>query len=308
MHENFREITDLVPRYDYEYNYSFILFFEKKYYSMNYIEMQTKWLTKWWWLSIVYSFIYIILVYGGQKLMKNREKFHLYRSLVGWNIVLAIFSIMGAIRFLPNFFAIFYNKGVVHTICKFDYNFGISGCWAWLFVLSKVAELIDTAFIVLRKQKLIFLHWYHHATVLVYCWYSVHGLASSGRWFVAMNYFVHAIMYSYYAFRAMRFSIPKYINIIITSLQISQMVIGIVVNSIAYYKKNRGEKCDVSYDNIYWSFFMYFTYFLLFFHFFRNAYLKKASRAQEKIDLALTKKNNAVGKDELHDNHFKKQN
>ena len=42
---------------------------------------------------------------------------------------------------------------------------------AWLFMLSKVPETIDTLFIVLRRQPLIFLHWYHHASVLVYCFY-----------------------------------------------------------------------------------------------------------------------------------------
>ena len=46
----------------------------------------------------------------------------------------------------------------------------VSGFWATMFVLSKVPELGDTIFIVLRKQPLIFLHWYHHATVLVYSW------------------------------------------------------------------------------------------------------------------------------------------
>ena len=46
----------------------------------------------------------------------------------------------------------------------------VSGFWATMFVLSKVPELGDTMFVVLRKQPLIFLHWYHHATVLVYCW------------------------------------------------------------------------------------------------------------------------------------------
>jgi len=41
----------------------------------------------------------------------------------------------------------------------------------WLFIISKVPETIDTLFIVLRRQQLIFLHWFHHASVLVYCFY-----------------------------------------------------------------------------------------------------------------------------------------
>merc|ERR1712127_1141715 len=42
--------------------------------------------------------------------------------------------------------------------------------WTILFVLSKFAELWDTFFIVVHKKPLIFLHWYHHITVLLYCW------------------------------------------------------------------------------------------------------------------------------------------
>jgi len=146
--------------YNYDFDYGFKLFFERKYYSPKYLNSGLTWMTSYWWLSIIYSVVYMICVYTGQKLMKNREKFRLHRSLIAWNIALAIFSILGTIRFLPNFLTILYHKGFEHTICVFDYNFGVSGCWAWLFVLSKVAELIDTLFIILRKQKLIFLHWY----------------------------------------------------------------------------------------------------------------------------------------------------
>ena len=145
---------------DYDYNYTFFLYFERKYYTNEYVTEGLAWVHDNWWLSFVYSVVYIILVHAGQSYMKNREKFHLYRSLVAWNIVLAIFSIVGAIRFLPSFATVLYNKGFEHSVCVQDYSYGVAGCWAWLFSLSKFVELIDTAFIVLRKQKLIFLHWY----------------------------------------------------------------------------------------------------------------------------------------------------
>lgn len=48
-----------------------------------------------------------------------------------------------------------------------DFFEGSSGLWTWLFCLSKLAELGDTIFIVLRKRPLIFLHWYSHLKVLL---------------------------------------------------------------------------------------------------------------------------------------------
>ncbi|VDL66713.1 unnamed protein product [Nippostrongylus brasiliensis] len=49
---------------------------------------------------------------------------------------------------------------------------GPASFWACMFAFSKIAELGDTVFLVLRKRPVIFLHWYHHAVVLVYCWHS----------------------------------------------------------------------------------------------------------------------------------------
>jgi hypothetical protein len=41
-----------------------------------------------------------------------------------------------------------------------------------LFILSKFPELVDKFFIVARRRPLLFLHWYHHVAVLLYCWHS----------------------------------------------------------------------------------------------------------------------------------------
>jgi elongation of very long chain fatty acids protein 6 len=259
-------------------NYTFLFFYEKKFFNDDYVETKRTWMTNNWHLSIIYAFVYIIAIFLGQMLMKSREKFDLRRALVAWNFVLGLFSLVGALRVWPEFIYTVYTKGFEHSMCSTDYTHGVSGCWAWLFILSKVPELVDTLFIVLRKQELIFLHWYHHATVLIYCWFSCRDFSASGRWFVLMNYTVHAVMYSYYAFRAMRFQIPKWVNIAITSGQISQMVFGIYVNTVAYMKKRRGEACDVSDENIKWSFIMYFSYFLLFFNFFYNTYISPKNK------------------------------
>jgi len=43
-----------------------------------------------------------------------------------------------------------------------------------------------------------FLHWYHHITVLLFCWHSYAVTSSTGLYFVAMNFSVHAVMYGYY--------------------------------------------------------------------------------------------------------------
>lgn len=261
-------------------NYTNLFYYEKKFFNPRYIESKKDWMQNNWQLSFLYAFIYIVAVFGGKAFMKNRQKFDLRRELVAWNFVLAAFSIMGTIRVWPEFIHTIKKHGFGHTICNNDYAHGVNGCWGWLFLLSKVPELIDTVFIIMRKQQLIFLHWYHHTTVLIYCWYSCKDFTSTGRWFVLMNFTVHAVMYSYYGMRALRFRIPKWVNIVITTGQISQMIIGIIINTIAYKKKSRGEECHISYENIKWSFTMYFSYFVLFFHFFYKAYIAKPSPAK----------------------------
>lgn len=112
---------------------------------------------------------------------------------------------------------------------------------------------------------------------MIYTWYSFRDLIAYGLWFIAMNYTIHSIMYSYYLFRALRFNIPKSISICITSLQLLQMVVGIYVNIIAGLELYRGRPdCHVTPENIIFSFLLYFSFFLLFFHYFINTYMKKA--------------------------------
>ena len=44
-------------------------------------------------------------------------------------------------------------------------------------------------------------------TVLLYAWYSYSEYTAPARWFIVMNYIVHSAMYTYYAFKALRYTI-----------------------------------------------------------------------------------------------------
>lgn len=184
-----------------------------------------------------------------------------------------------------------YNVGHVTDIILYFYLVNsfieqdrVSGFWTWLFVLSKLPELGDTVFIVLRKQPLIFLHWYHHITVLIYSWFSYTEYTASARWFIVMNYFVHSVMYSYYALKALRFNPPRAISMLITGLQLTQMIIGCAINIWAHsYLKTAGHSaCNISDLNVKLSIAMYFSYFVLFARFFYKAYLSSDAKFGKK--------------------------
>merc|ERR1712243_537323 len=146
------------------------------------------------------------------------------------------------------------------------------------------AFLAIFSIIVLRKQQLIFLHWYHHLTVLIYVFYCFSQFTSCARWFMVMNYFVHSLMYSYYALRAMKVKVPRGVAMSITSLQLLQMVVGCVINYLAFQFKRSGAQCGVSDSNLMYSTLMYASYFVLFARFFHNAYFNPSTRkTKEKL-------------------------
>lgn len=259
--------------------------FERLFESREYVDSISHYMKDKWKLSFVFAGVYLLFVVVGRWFMSTRQKFEIRKPLIAWNILLAVFSIIGSIRVWPEFLHAVFDRGIVYSVCDASYAYSITGFWAFLFCMSKLPELVDTVFIVLRKQELIFLHYYHHATVLIYCWFSYKEHAASGRWFMCMNYVVHSLMYSYYALKAMRIRVPLFVSKLITFLQIAQMFFGCYVNWIAYQTKLNSPQtyCHISDDNIFYSFLMYLSYFLLFFQFFLDAYVK--SNAKHKLRL-----------------------
>lgn len=225
--------------------------------------------------------IYLSILYFGQKLMANREPFKLRVPLILWNSSLAIFSIVGFFRVAPEMFHTLNKFGFQHTICNNSWVHVKPTCvWIYLFVLSKSPELVDTIFLVLKKQKLIFLHVYHHSTVLIFSWFIYHWSVAAARWFCTMNFFVHSIMYTYYALKAMPnfIKIPKWISMLITTSQTLQMVIGTYVQFAAFYSYLNGKECATNMTIAVSGLIIYVSYLFLFSHFFYKAYIAPTPR------------------------------
>ena len=247
-------------------------------------------MVKYWHWSIYISTLYVGSIFALQHWMKRRKAYDLRGPLFAWSLSLALFSAYGFYVAGVKHVTYLYDEGWKSSVCDPIIMYNRHGLWAFLFVISKLPELFDTYFIVLRKKKLIFLHWYHHITVFVYCWFHYADMINPAQWFITMNYFVHAIMYLFYAVRASgAFIPPRGVNMLITALQLMQMVVGVYVN--VFITRNMSDSswhCDDKVETTYFyvtiSFVMYFSYLVLFVQFFYTNYLasRKTMKAAEK--------------------------
>jgi len=119
-----------------------------------------------------------------------------------WNIALALFSIFGTGHVLTFLAIQIYTTGLTESVCSTYQNYatGPVGFWMVAFLISKVFEFGDTLLLILSHGKRpAFLHWFHHATVLPFTWRTFVLQTSYGQWLAALNYTVHAVMYTYFA-------------------------------------------------------------------------------------------------------------
>ena len=138
--------------------------------------------------------------------------------------------------------------------------------------------MIDTFFLVIHKKKVLFLHWYHHITVLLYTWYGYTHASPIGVHMTAMNFTVHAVMYGYYFLMAMKMK-PKWFNPMwITFMQIAQMIGGCVVTVLAYQFYKKDSNCAINDGVIISGFLMYGSYLYLFCQFFVGRFMVKQTK------------------------------
>mmetsp|Transcript_13714 Transcript_13714/g.35578 ORF Transcript_13714/g.35578 Transcript_13714/m.35578 type:complete len:306 (+) Transcript_13714:78-995(+) len=241
-----------------------------------------------WQIPLMAVVLYLLMITIGPQLMANRDPLPVNSLACCWNFALSAFSLCGMLSTWSTVGHRLLTEGLESTICGHPVfmGYGWIGYFMLFFIWSKLFELIDTVFLVAKKADVIFLHWYHHVTVLCYCWHSYAVRIPSGIWFAAMNYFVHAVMYAYFGMTQIgpkqRKLVRPYARLI-TTCQLSQMGVGLAVNGLTIYYQSLGHKCYANKTNTILSWIMYASYFVLFgILYLKNYIFKKLSHSPKR--------------------------
>nr|ALC76389.1 elongation of very long-chain fatty acid protein b [Nerita melanotragus] len=180
------------------------------------------------WTTVAIVALYLAFVVAGPRYMADKKPFALKEVLVVYNFALVCLSAYMFYEFLVTSWL----KPGFNLVCSsMDYSNDRDAvrlakvCW-W-FYFSKIIELLDTVFFVLRKKnnQISFLHVYHHSTMPLLWWVGVSFVPGGEAYLSAsINCFIHTVMYLYYLLAAMGPHMQKYLwwKRYMTTLQLLQ--------------------------------------------------------------------------------------
>lgn len=228
------------------------------------------WMSQWRVLAGVLATAYLLLL---RWVALSRLFYPLPRVRTAWNAFLAAFSAVALSRVLPPLLLRISTHGFVATLCappQFGLGNGASGLWLWLFVLSKAAELLDTAFLAIQRSPLSLLHIWHHSSVLIWSWHQYVSRSGPSVFFSAINLAVHSAMYTYFMLiEYVADDALQYFAMWITCAQTSQMLAGAALTLIAavYAGGSEDGVSSFGWDSVVLSLIIFVTNFLNFVRF-----------------------------------------
>lgn len=233
------------------------------------------------WLAIS---IYLLIVFNSKRIFGNKKR--KYNAFL-WNFFLFILSVAMTLGIGVPYVKYIFEHGWFDSVCHAataENGYPLDSIerplfapswrvfWGVIFALSKYLELYDTVTLLIKNPerdpwKMPFLlHWFHHWSVLAYCWYATYYLQPTSYIFALVNALIHSFLYYYYAMAELGYKIwwAPYLTI----AQTAQMILGIYVNIYYYYQwKVLGYNCAGYQPGamIISSAVMYAIYFYMFF-------------------------------------------
>ncbi|KAI5712237.1 hypothetical protein M8J75_006858 [Diaphorina citri] len=202
--------------------------------------------------------VYLIFVkYVGPKMMENRKPYNIKYIILAYNLIQTLYN--------ANIVAYLFYPGV---FCEASY----------LYYISKIIDLLDTIFFVLRKKNshITFLHVYHHAMMVLTTWAFLRYFKGEQGIFIGLlNSLVHVVMYSYYFLAALGPEVQKYLwwKKYITKFQLTQFAL-FCIHQLSLIVLS----CDMPVALTYYIFFQAVVMCVLFGNFYYQTYTKKHNK------------------------------
>ncbi|GAB1601709.1 elongation of very long chain fatty acids protein 4-like [Argonauta hians] len=181
--------------------------------------------------TLALSALYLLIVWSGPLYMQKRKPFVLKWPLFVYNMILILLNFHICFELLVASYRAGYNYLCQPVTYSTDPNEMRIAKAIWWFYISKLIEMLDTIFFILRQknQQITFLHVYHHVTMFPIWWIGTKWVAGGQSFLGALlNSLIHVLMYSYYGLSALGPSVQKYLwwKRYLTILQLIQFVVG----------------------------------------------------------------------------------
>ncbi|KAG0431084.1 hypothetical protein HPB47_022110 [Ixodes persulcatus] len=190
---------------------------------------------------LVMAYLYFVKV-AGPRWMKDKEPFQIINLIRFYNLAMVLLNarflyIVLIYTYLPGGEYSLWCQGITGRMTDQLAALYESASW---YVAVRYADFLDTVFFVLRKKftHITHLHVIHHTVVAVNAWFWVlfapEGQPALG---LAMNAFVHVVMYAYYFLATLGPNVRQYLwwKKYLTTMQIVQFVIFIGHMSIPLF-------------------------------------------------------------------------
>jgi elongation of very long chain fatty acids protein 4 len=235
----------------------------------------------WWAGPIVATVIYLMAVFGGMSLMKDRKEFQIKPYIFTYNLYQCILNLWCVIAMIHEvytnpWFTSAWGNAAQPGIGGFRIAFLV-----WVHYINKYVELLDTLWMILRKKnnQISFLHCYHHI-LLIWAWFLVCKVEARGDSYfgATVNSFIHVIMYGYYTLALLNFPCPwkKWI----TNCQMLQFCLCLTHSVYAYYADKVPKILPLA------QAFVMINMLVLFGHFYiQSYYIKKGEKKSGKKDM-----------------------
>lgn len=235
---------------------------------------------------ILLCYLFFVL-YLGPRIMANRKPFHLKEPMIVYNFLLVALSTYIVYEFMMSGWATTYTWRCDAIDTSNSPQALRMVQVAWLFWFSKIIELMDTIFFVLRKKQgqITFLHIFHHSFMPWTWWWGVgYAPGGMGSFHAMVNSSVHIIMYFYYGLSAAGPRFQKFLwwKKHMTAIQLTQFVL-VSLHATQWYFM---DSCGYQFPVIIHLVWMYGTlFFVLFSNFWIQAYVKGKRLPKQAIKL-----------------------